>query len=105
MLREKHNLITSELNTEKILFSKQPADVVSYDLNITQDLRDKGLAREIIRNIQEARKNLGCEYNEFVEVTLPSWPSSEEEYIKRRSLAQTLNVGETLQIKRLNAKG
>ena len=97
-------LISEELNVEKIVFSDQPADLVSYDLNITNDLKDKGSAREIVRSLQEARKNAGCSFDEFVEATLPSWPVSQENFIKRKALVSVLNKGEILQIKRLNAK-
>ncbi|MBR4335470.1 MAG: class I tRNA ligase family protein, partial [Clostridia bacterium] len=34
--------------------------VVSLDLTIDEDLRDEGLAREIVRNVQDARKSAGC---------------------------------------------
>ena len=34
--------------------------VVSLDLTISEELRQEGLARDVIRNIQDARKNLGC---------------------------------------------
>lgn len=34
--------------------------VVSLDLELTKELRDEGYARDIIRNIQDARKQLGC---------------------------------------------
>ena len=34
--------------------------VVSLDLTIDDDLKDEGLAREIVRNVQDARKSAGC---------------------------------------------
>lgn len=34
--------------------------VVSLDLALTEELKAEGLARDIVRNIQEARKQLGC---------------------------------------------
>ena len=33
--------------------------VVSLDLSIDEDLKDEGLAREIVRNVQDARKSVG----------------------------------------------
>lgn len=97
-------LIADELNVEKVLFADQSEDTVVYDLNITESLKNKGLAREIIRNIQEARKNAGCGYNEFVDVVLPGWPSSEESYIKRKTLVSNLITGESVAIIRVDAK-
>ena len=40
--------------------------VVSLDLTITDELRDEGFAREIIRSIQDARKQIGCEITDTV---------------------------------------
>jgi len=34
--------------------------VVSLDLTLTEELRAEGFARDIVRNIQDARKQLGC---------------------------------------------
>ena len=35
--------------------------VVSLDLTVTEELKREGLAREMVRHIQEARKQMGCE--------------------------------------------
>ncbi len=40
--------------------------VVSLDLTITEELKEEGLARDIIRNIQEARKQMGCEITDLI---------------------------------------
>lgn len=97
-------LIADELNIEKVLFADQPTDTVAYDLVITDELKNKGLAREIIRNIQEARKNSECGYNEYVDVVIPSWPASQEEYIKRKTLVRNMVTGENISVTRVNAK-
>ncbi|MDE7224318.1 MAG: isoleucine--tRNA ligase, partial [Acetatifactor sp.] len=35
--------------------------VVSLDLTLTEELKAEGLARDMVRNIQDARKQIGCE--------------------------------------------
>ena len=43
--------------------------IVSLDLTITDELKKEGLAREIIRSIQDARKQIGCEIMDNITVS------------------------------------
>ena len=43
--------------------------VVSLDLVLTEELKAEGLARDIVRNIQDARKQLGCGITDTVLLT------------------------------------
>ena len=42
--------------------------VVSLDLTLTDELKKEGLARDIVRNIQDARKQLGCDIMDCIQV-------------------------------------
>ena len=44
--------------------------VVSLDLTITEELKKEGLARDIVRNIQDARKNIGCDIMDTIKIEL-----------------------------------
>ena len=44
--------------------------IVSLDLTITEELKKEGLAREIIRSIQDARKQIGCEIMDNIKISL-----------------------------------
>ena len=44
------------------------ADTVALDLELTHELRLAGLAREIVRLVQEARKNAGLEVTDRIEL-------------------------------------
>jgi isoleucyl-tRNA synthetase len=46
------------------------ATAVALDLTLTDDLRSEGLAREVIRAIQDARKEAGLDVSDRIEVTL-----------------------------------
>jgi isoleucyl-tRNA synthetase len=48
--------------------SSAASDTVALDLELTHELRLAGLAREIIRLIQEARKNAGLEVTDRIEL-------------------------------------
>lgn len=93
---EIEKLIAQEINVLKVKQSK------SFKLvtKLTPKLKKEGEAREIIRSIQQARKEAGCELSEFVTVTLTSWPKAYEKQIKQQTLAAKLVKGESLKIKR-----
>jgi len=60
--------------------------VVMLDTKLTDSLREEGMAREIIRNIQDTRKQLGCEITDKIKIELVSLiadsvPKSFIEYI------------------------
>lgn len=62
--------------------------VVSLDLQITEELRKEGLARDIVRNIQDARKNIGCDIMDIVKVEMSdNVPKEWLEYIFKETLS------------------
>jgi len=99
--KELLQLIKEELNVEEV-FLAEGKEGVSYDVVITADLKDKGLAREIIRSIQEARKLANCRLDEKIEIELPSWPVKYEDDIKRKALVSKIIKGPELKIVRSN---
>ena len=60
----------------------------------------EGEAREIIRQIQQARKEAGCQLSEKITVSLPSWPQEFEEQIKKETLSEKLIKSSEFAIKR-----
>ena len=71
---------------------------VEFDKKITPELKAEGEAREIIRQIQEARKQAGCRLDEIIQVGLPAWPKDYEELIKKEVLASKLVEKEKIEI-------
>jgi len=81
-------LIKGELNVKKIKFIKGKGETeVSFDTQITPELKEEGWARDLIRQIQEARKNAGCGLSERIKIGLPSWPKNFEEEIKNKTFS------------------
>jgi len=91
-------IIADEVNVKEVIFKKESE--VKLDTKITPQLEAEGEAREIIRQIQQARKEADYQLDENVIVTLPSWPKEFEDYIKKQTLAQKLIKGPKLEIKR-----
>jgi len=94
-------LIKDELNVEEVYFA-EGKESVFYDLEITADLKDKGLAREIVRSIQEARKQANCRLDEVIDLELPDWPTKYEAEIKRKALVSRIIKGSELKVVRSN---
>ena len=91
-------IVADEVNVKTVTF-KTDADI-ELDTKITSALKAEGEAREIIRQIQQARKEANCRLDEKVIVKLPSWPKKFGAYIKRETLSQNLIVGRKMEIKR-----
>lgn len=87
-------LIKDELNVKEVV----KGDKVELDTKLTPELEQEGKARDLVRDIQDARKAAGCKLDEKVTVTLPDWPENFEEYIKKETLSSNLTKGDTLQI-------
>ena len=93
--------LSTALNVESVIIEKGN-DSVEFDIVITADLKDKGLLREIIRNIQGARKEAGCFLDEKIDIILPEWPIKYEDEIKRKALVSKIIKGPELKVVRSN---
>jgi isoleucyl-tRNA synthetase len=79
---------------------------VALDLNITDALRQEGLARELIRSIQNLRKESGFEITDRIVVTIPKTPENEaclsgfSQYIASQVLADEIRLGDQLAVQK-----
>jgi isoleucyl-tRNA synthetase len=85
------DLIKEELNVKNVIGGSSKSNL---DTNITPELKAEGEMRDIVRKIQDERKNLKTDLDEFVNVTMPAWPSDFEDEIKKRALVKNLIQGE-----------
>lgn len=88
-------LVKQEINVYELVFLKKQ-DSYSIDAKTNDENLDInfGLARDIIRKIQEERKNLKTLPTEKVDVFIPFWPKEHEEYIKKRALINSIKQSE-----------
>lgn len=61
------SILTEELNVKGAELGTE-AETITLDTNITEDLKLEGIAREIIRHIQEMRKEAGYEVDNRIKV-------------------------------------
>jgi len=80
---------------------------VALDLTITEELRIEGLARELVRSIQQLRKDSGFEITDRIRVTLPKTDDNVaclkvmSDYISAQVLANEIKVeGEILKVEK-----
>ena len=82
--------------------ANEGALTVALDVEVTDDLRREGIAREIVKKIQAIRKDSGFEITDRIAVTLSSNEASDaaveqfHEYICNQVLADTLVVDTAL---------
>ncbi len=68
--RDLEQLILDELNIKQVEFEKGGGEIkTKLDTKITKDLEEEMMARDLIRKIQEERKNIGVTLSEKVIVT------------------------------------
>jgi len=61
-------IVKDEINVKEILFDENLTDKLSLDTDLTEALRLEGLARDLIRQIQDQRKKLGLKPTDRVVV-------------------------------------
>lgn len=89
-------LIADELNVKSVeyLDSNSEEFSIELDVNITPELRAEGEARELIRAIQQLRKEKACGLSDSIQVLAPSWPEEHEELIKKETIATKISKTE-----------
>lgn len=65
------DIIAEEVNVKKVLFIEN-VDGVELDKKLTDDLRQEGLSREIIRAVQSARKKAGLKVDDKILLEIES---------------------------------
>lgn len=76
---------------------------VALDTTITEELKEEGIAREIVNKVQNLRKDSGLEVTDKIQINLLSQKEidkavhSHESYIKSQVLAKEINIVNSIQ--------
>jgi isoleucyl-tRNA synthetase len=89
-------LIEEELNVKKVIWKKGKELNVEFDTKITPELEEEAKTRELIRKIQQERKNMGILLTQKIKVTNPWLPKNNILFqnIKKIALVSHLEHGE-----------
>jgi isoleucyl-tRNA synthetase len=97
-----NDVIITEQPREGWAVSSNAGETVALDLTLTPELKRTGLAREVIRLVQEARKTSGFEVGDRIEI---SWWSDEPQTTQAIEEHTATIAGEVLATKMVQAKG
>jgi len=90
------DIIKEEVNVKSIAVNKNQVSNVILNIEITEDLKLEGQSREIIRHIQEMRKESGYEVDNRIEIAYSGMSGVFEKFgdtIKKETLANSLDKG------------
>ena len=96
-----------EINIDNYQIFENENYAVWLDVTVTDDLKMEGTAREIIRKIQDLRKEEGLTVNDKIEVVFESTDENIRsvdkfsDYIKNKVLASTLKPGKIYELKKI----
>jgi isoleucyl-tRNA synthetase len=98
-LKEYDEILLEQLNVKKIEWKSGKELSVNLDFNLTPELEAEGYAREVSRQVQSFRKNLGLqkkdkiELNIFIDEDFKKVLESQINFIKERTNSKKLNLG------------
>jgi isoleucyl-tRNA synthetase len=88
-------IILEELNVKTVL-RKQASENIEIDMDLTPELKREGLMREVIRQVQSARKQAGLEVDDRIELQLGS------DHEELSAVFTTENLANTIQLETLS---
>ncbi|MBW7956203.1 isoleucine--tRNA ligase [Patescibacteria group bacterium] len=92
-------VVLAEINVKTMQWQKAEQFAVELDTQLTPELEVEGKARELMRSIQQLRKEAGVNVMDFVTVEAPEWPVEWEDRIKQKTKLHALVKGPTLRVR------
>jgi len=91
-------IIKDETNIKEIIIGKE----INLDITITPELAAEGEYRDFVRNIQVLRKTQGLQVQDRIKIVAPSWPADFEKQILEKTLADFIQIGDTLTLEKIS---
>ncbi|MDP3948301.1 MAG: isoleucine--tRNA ligase [bacterium] len=93
-------ILAEEINVKKVEYQKSSAvePEVNLDTKITQVLKEEGEARDLIRQIQQLRKEQGLTLSDKIKIIVASWPKAFEKQILTGTASVSIEEGSKLKV-------
>lgn len=95
------DIIKDEINVKDVLLGEGKAVKVTLDIRLTPELKREGLMREVIRHVQQARKQAGLEVDDRINLEIETANTDLEKTLADKELSRVV-AQETL-AKELNS--
>lgn len=100
-------ILADEVNVKKIEYRKGSVDhlhdgSIKLDTNITPELKEEGEVRDLIREIQQLRKEQNLTLGDKTEIEAPSWSQKFEPQILRGTASVSIKKGPQLKVTKLS---
>ena len=87
------DVVTRYTSKSDCLVANDNEMVIKLDTTLTDELKEEGIAREIVRNIQDGRKSLNLEISDRIKVDIKSNLSDKMlQYISNETLADLCEI-------------
>ena len=98
------DLIKDEINVKEIIFGAKIENEVELDTKLTPELKEEGIVRDFIREIQAKRKEIGLTPKDKIKVYYSENKEVMEkhkEQIKKQVIAEEIKFGEEFKIEKI----
>ena len=104
--KELLKLIKEEVNVKEINFNAKIKGEVELDTQLTQELKEEGSLREIIRNIQDTRKKANLKPQDKIIMSYAATPDLDKIIIKyKKNILKEANLKDLVSDKKLTVDG
>lgn len=89
------DIIKAEVNVKEVVWQKKEGSDLHamLDTTLTESLMQEGEAREVIRRLQDLRKEAGVQVNDYIHAWIEEFPDAFADLIREKTLAVTLQRG------------
>ncbi len=97
---ELEKILAEELNVKQVEYQKSSTSEIKVELDteITPELKEEGEARDLMRQIQQLRKEQNLTLADKTKIILPSWPEAFEGQILAGTASVSITKGDKLKI-------
>ena len=101
--KELEQILAEELNVKKIEFKESSGEIkIALDTKITAELAEEGQSRDLIRQIQQLRKEQNLTLADKTKIVASVWPKAYEEQILAATASVSISSGTELKIEKVN---